>query len=565
MLVPRLAVADFSRSDAGTSAGQFLTLGTSARGAAMGDAYTAVSDDAATVRNNPAAMLRVEGHSASFTHLAGLEGTYLEHLGYVRRHNPLSALGASMAYMGYGSIPQTDISGASLGSASPYDMALSLAYARQLQGMGYLLNEGSVGISLSFIQSKIVDSANTVTATLGYLSGPLGTKDGRVAFVAENIGGGSLKYDQTSDPLPVTFKLGGALKPIEDLTTSAELALPRFSGPYLALGAEKRIATGSDASVFLRGGLNTNTIGTLGAISALSFGFGVALQSFSVDYGLTPFGDLGWSHRLTLSARFGGGRTYGGVEYGRPQPVTSDGYLPPKPRRPRSVSTTVDYPDQGRPDPGARRAGVPQSTLGPPAAELTPQPPPSRPAPDFERPEFAAPEPRASVPRASNRQDHMDLAGRFELSNDWDNAAREYRLAASAEPTRPEPHLELARLFMVQQNWNAAAVEWLTASKLLPRDDARRVQVNERLAASAVRLKDMERAKTYYLDAVSFAKSHGITDQSTMNAYLGLAYTLGELGQTSDAIRNYEKVKMMADSSETREQIDQRIRQLKAR
>jgi hypothetical protein len=42
-----------------------------------------------------------------------------------------------------------------------------------------------------------------------------------------------------------------------------------------------------------------------GGLSGVSGGVGITLGRFSVDYGIRPFGDLGLSHRLSLTARFG--------------------------------------------------------------------------------------------------------------------------------------------------------------------------------------------------------------------------------------------------------------------
>ena len=57
LVLPSLSCgADFSSSARGTTAAQFLKLGAGARAVAMGEAFSAVADDASALYWNPAAL-----------------------------------------------------------------------------------------------------------------------------------------------------------------------------------------------------------------------------------------------------------------------------------------------------------------------------------------------------------------------------------------------------------------------------------------------------------------------------------------------------------------------------
>jgi hypothetical protein len=64
-------------------------------------------------------------------------------------------------------------------------------------------------------------------------------------------------------------------------------------------------------TVSLRAGINTLGLGDIAGLSGLSAGAGIAFSSLSVDYALVPFGELGLTHRLSLSLKFGGSKASG--------------------------------------------------------------------------------------------------------------------------------------------------------------------------------------------------------------------------------------------------------------
>jgi len=298
-----LRAGDYSGSAAGTSSGKFLTFGVSARAAAMGEAYSAAAQEADAVRYNPAALVRIGANSAEVMHANYLAGAFLDYGAFARRLGPGQAIGLSALQMTYGGVDETDEAGFKTGTAHPANLALTGAYAFKFSGTGPL-DGGAIGFSGSYIQSTIVSSAKTFTASLGFLSpayGPYGT---RIAFVAENLTG-SLKFDRKADPLPLAFKLGGIMHLTPDWLLAVDLAGPRDNAPYAAVGTEKIFTTRSEVRLAARAGYNMRSAKDLEGLAGFTAGLGIALNGLALDYALTPFGELGYTHKLSLGFRFG--------------------------------------------------------------------------------------------------------------------------------------------------------------------------------------------------------------------------------------------------------------------
>lgn len=290
--VPAFAGAD----DIGTTAGQFLKVPVGARGVAMGEAYSAVVDDASAVFWNPAALTRIENRSATFMHASLLDTVILEFVGYGQTLEGIGSLGGSIQYLSAGKIDKTDSAGFKTGdSFTPSDLALGVSYAREIRDF-------SVGITAKFISSKLTKSASTVAGDLGVLSPRY--LDGRLVFAlgVQNLGG-KLKFDQASDPLPLNIRAGSALSWEGGWNFGVDLNLPKDNKLVLVAGAEKNFGL-QKFDVAVRLGYNTRTSGEVDGLTGLSTGAGITFKRFRLDYALVLFGDLGPTHRISLSTRF---------------------------------------------------------------------------------------------------------------------------------------------------------------------------------------------------------------------------------------------------------------------
>jgi len=481
MSAASLRAGAYSDPYVGTSSGKFLSFGTSARAAAMGEAYAAAPQDADAVRYNPAAMTRVTANSLEVMHASFLAGTFLDHGAFVRRLGPGQALGLSALQMSYGSIAETDETGYQTGTAHPADLALSGAYAREFNGPGFL-NGVAAGFSATYIRSTIVSSAETFTASLALLSPAYGTSKTRLAFVAENLAG-TLKFDSKADPLPMTFKLGGIACILPDLTLALDLVAPRDNAPYAAAGAEKWLTIRSGTKLAIRAGYNMRTAKDIGGLAGFAAGVGVILNAIYLDYALSPFGDLGDTHRLTLGVRFGGGGNVVGAT--APPTAYREFRLTPAPEvQPLEAEVAAD------------------------TAADTP----------------------AAVPEEKTYQDYLEAADNFILQKDYLNAGKEYD----------------------------------KARKSLAADDERKVFTFNQQAQMSLRLKNIQKAREFYLAAVTAAKRLKLHDSNAVNAYLGLAHCFDKSGKISPAVKNYEKALKLSMSDKTKTRIRKILRKLKA-
>lgn len=272
----------------------------------MGEAYSAAADDAFSVYWNPAGMTRVSGASLGVMHAEYLGGVTLDHIAYVRQVHRRAWIAGALTYMDIGKMNETDPTGASVGSFRPRNYAATLAVAGDLdpfEDSGY-----GLGASVKLVRSEVAQRAQTFAFDAGATS-PCPSfsegKRGTCALVVQNLGA-PLKFDQNAAPLPAVAKLGWAFEATNSVLISAEAALSRGEGVYGALGSEWTAELSENTGVAMRLGVNSLTWGGPRGLSGVSAGLGVKRSRLGVDYAVVPFGELGLTHRLSLTFSFAG-------------------------------------------------------------------------------------------------------------------------------------------------------------------------------------------------------------------------------------------------------------------
>ncbi|MFA6029915.1 MAG: PorV/PorQ family protein [Elusimicrobiota bacterium] len=359
---------------AGAEPFNFLFLDGNARAVAMGGAYTALAGDANALLYNPGGLAWVDGHEATFMHNQHFEGITQEYLGFASR----SGFGALLNYVDYGSLTRTTISNPDgSGDFGASDLALGGGYGRRFA------EDFGVGGALKLIRGSI-DGTNAqgYAADFGVLYRSAELQGLKLGAALQNLGP-SVKFERNDENLPLNLRFGGAFdfavreRPV---VLALDMTKERSEGLLVNIGAEMR-----PVELFaLRLGYATRNEAGPG----VSVGFGVGKKGFGFDYAFVPFGDLGNTHRMSLTLRWGNGE------------LKSYAAAPEPRRRPVERAAAVA--------PAAPPASKPLASPAPrPVPELKALPVVPAPAVPAEAP---APKPAASKPTPSARPSNGDIS-----------------------------------------------------------------------------------------------------------------------------------------------------------
>jgi hypothetical protein len=294
---------DFSDAAVGTTAAGFLKLGVGARAVAMGEAYSAVTDDAGSLYWNPAGLARVEKSSVLLMHTAYINSSFFDYGAYAQNlGNGWGTMGLSVQYFSAGQIMETDEFGTDLGNFTPQDAAVSFGYAYTAGPDEGWASGFSGGLAVKYIRSSILATAQTSAVDFGILS-PEYWNRLKLSFAMSNLGG-ELRFDKAKENLPLLFRTGSAFKISENLLTSLDFVFPRDARPYAGVGAEYRSHLTESLAGSARAGYNSQTVGSVTGFSGASFGVGLSMSGIGIDYAFLPFGGIGLTHWVSLSAKF---------------------------------------------------------------------------------------------------------------------------------------------------------------------------------------------------------------------------------------------------------------------
>jgi hypothetical protein len=308
-VIPALAgtAGAFGSGDKGTSGGQFLKIAPSARPAGMGEAFAGVDDDINAIYYNPAGLgtlkkVEVTGsHASMFEDLAyDYAAVSVPLLAWQKDQRPKNLYGTlafsvanlSVSKIERRSTTETDSPSDTFGSS---DFAYSLSYGISVPDTGL-----SLGATAKYIDQQI-DSAKATA--FGMDAGAL-YRTGRAGFaVGLRNAGSESKFNNESDPLPLTIFTGVGYKFNDNWIGSMELDQPRDNSLTAAFGTEYRHDFGSRLVGAARLGYNSRNTDA-GGFSGLAFGLGLTYNAFTFDFALVPFGDLGNTYKYSIGARF---------------------------------------------------------------------------------------------------------------------------------------------------------------------------------------------------------------------------------------------------------------------
>jgi hypothetical protein len=291
----------FSSRAAGTTAADFLNLPVGARAAGLGGAYSAVAEEASAIHWNPAGLVQIPKLSAVFMRSQYIDDISYQYAAYAHRISYDSVLGFSALMTDIGAIQRTDLSGNVEGSFTPQDQVLTASYGKAILEFSDRDMDVAIGVSAKYIRSKVFHTAESYAADLGVMTYNFGDVPYRLALTASNMGGG-LRFDKESNPLPLTFRMGAAVSPFRNTLVSADVVFPKQNEPNYLLGGELALTPNDLTRLAVRGGVDLRQMRDgLGGVSA---GFGATLHFFTLDYAFTPMGELGVTHRFSLTFDF---------------------------------------------------------------------------------------------------------------------------------------------------------------------------------------------------------------------------------------------------------------------
>jgi len=322
---------------AGDTSANFLKIPAGARATALGQAYTALADDASAIYWNPAGLSSLKSNEFLISHNIWFQD--IQH-SYAAVAVPLDAntfprpfakntLGLAVTYLDMGAIERRASNTASPdGSFSANDLAVSLAFSRNILNIsGRPL---SLGVALKYIRQTIDKySADSAAADAGLLYPfSIGRVPFRAGAVVQNLGT-SEKFIDQSYPLPLTYKAGVSFLPLEayrqPLCVSFDVEFPNDNDTSWKLGAEyvaarvislrlgyaSRIADVKDVITGSSFGSSSSATSAFTGFTAgvgfsipLSRGSSSSSDRINVDYAFAPYGELGDTHTISLGIKW---------------------------------------------------------------------------------------------------------------------------------------------------------------------------------------------------------------------------------------------------------------------
>ncbi len=296
-MLPAQSFATEPFAKVGTYALQFLKIGVSARAAGMGDAFTAISNDATATYWNPAGMVDVTRTSISVSQTwwpADIDLNYAAGvftLPFVPGTFGVSARALTMDPQKERTIFLPEGTGQTFDAG---DMSFGVSYAK------FFTDKFSSGGTVHFIHSGLAEkSVNTFAVDFGLVY-RIGLWGMRLGMLIQSLGA-EVNYDDRSSKMPTVFKVGLAATPyargVNTFQSVFEFSHPSDNDERINLGGEYSF----NQFFFLRGGYNINADA---AGVAGGFGFRIDTSQTSdlvLDYSWVDMDFLQEVHRVSLA------------------------------------------------------------------------------------------------------------------------------------------------------------------------------------------------------------------------------------------------------------------------
>ncbi|MFC1522877.1 PorV/PorQ family protein [Elusimicrobiota bacterium] len=301
LLSPRHSFCGGTR---GATPFNFLFLDPHPRPGGLGGAYGAVQGDIHSLSYNPAGLSTLKRNEASFMHSELVEGISHDYLamGLKGRNLALSINTVNFGRMGRTTL--SNPSGEGLGSFTARDWAMSLGYAKK-----YKDSDLSLGIAGKYIQERIdTYKAYVVALDMGAILDLESQYQipAKAGISLQNLGP-NVRFDSNREEIPSNIKTSLLLQAHERVRVFLDLNQPKNGDFTLHLGTEYKAFD----ILALRAGFN----GRNDAASGITLGLGLLLpekgkhsdplsRKIFFDYAFVSFGDMGSTHRFSISVHW---------------------------------------------------------------------------------------------------------------------------------------------------------------------------------------------------------------------------------------------------------------------
>lgn len=289
ILISIIFFGSLSAQEIGTGL-SFLKLGVGARSVAMGEAYTAIAADHASLFYNPASLSFAVRDEIFLMHKQWIAETATEYLGATVGEESFS-YGFSALSTSVGDIEVRSKPGPAEGTFSAQNFSLGLAVAHSVD------EQIAIGVSGKFLYEKIfIDEASGYGIDIGALYKY--SDEIQLGASILNIGSMNTLRNQSTE-LPTTVRIGGAynysaLENISLIGTADIVKTIDDKHTHIHIGIESTY----DRLLSVRAGYKTGFSNT-----SYSTGFGVLYGIIKFDYAFVPLTE-GFSSTHTFSLSF---------------------------------------------------------------------------------------------------------------------------------------------------------------------------------------------------------------------------------------------------------------------
>ncbi|OGS26648.1 MAG: hypothetical protein A2297_00110 [Elusimicrobia bacterium RIFOXYB2_FULL_48_7] len=280
---------------AGSSSGLILIQPVCARAVAMGDAFSAVSDDINAVYYNPAGLLLYNRKEFSASYLKGVLDFSYYSAGFYSSFNNSYALGGNLSAFSAGEAEINNVDGTSRNVTAMEDSVYTATLAKNLGG------DFSAGANIKYINSAVAgefkNEAYPLDIGLLYRKDNIDKRIG-IGLCIQNLGG-SLKTsaaDDEGEKLPQVTRAGFSY------TSRDEAKIVTFSADALQLQEDPGLKIHMGLEYALGGRLSLRAGYKAGYdLASLTAGFGVEVNGANIDIAATMMGVLGYTYNVSIS------------------------------------------------------------------------------------------------------------------------------------------------------------------------------------------------------------------------------------------------------------------------